>query len=101
MVALAGGNSVATTVTALDRGALGGCRAVKEMVDAALVAVHLSRPAEVTAGAGELANGRRRAPEATALAAAGAQQGMASSTVAGLGNAFGPSRSVHASALIQ
>jgi len=40
LVALGGGTSVRATVTALGRGALAGCRAVKEMVDAGLVTVH-------------------------------------------------------------
>jgi hypothetical protein len=105
VVALADGNSVATTVTALGRGALAGCRAVKEMVDAGLVTVHPTRPAEVTEGvglgAGELANGHGSTPDANALAAAGAQQGVGSSTMAGRGSGFGPSRSAHASALIR
>ena len=105
LVALGGGTSVRATVTALGRGALAGCRAVKEMVDAGLVTVHPTRPAGVPGAMGlgttELANGRGSTLDASALAAAGAQQSMGSSTMAGLGGAFGPSRSAHASALIR
>jgi hypothetical protein len=101
VVVLADGTSVRATVVALGQGALAGCRAVKELVDAGLVTVHPTRPAEVTEGAAELANGRRRTPDGSESAAAGAHQGAGSSTVAGLGSALGPSRSVQASALIR
>jgi hypothetical protein len=62
------------------------------MVDAGLVTVHPTRPAEVGVGVGELANGRGWTPDASASAVGGARRGMDTSTMAALGGAVGPSR---------
>jgi hypothetical protein len=96
VVALTEGKSVGTTVAGLGRGALAGCRAIKEMVDAGLVTVHSTPPAEVTEervlGPLDLANAGGAIPDESVSAAAGARHRMGASTMAGRASAFGPSR---------
>ena len=48
VVAVADGNPVGDTVARLGLGALRGCRAVREVVEAGLVTVYTTRPSELT-----------------------------------------------------
>jgi hypothetical protein len=96
VVALAAGKSVTAIVAGLGRGALAGCRAVKEMVDAGLVTVHPTRLAEVTVvvglGTGELANEPGRNADAGSSAVDGDRDGMGAPRMARQGSAFARSR---------